>query len=41
MKNVLIITYTLTAGGAEKLAANLSLELSKYANVYVVTYEKR
>ena len=41
MKNILIITYTLTAGGAEKLAANLSLELSKYANVYVVTYEKR
>lgn len=36
--NVLIITQFLSGGGAEKVAANLSLGLSKTNNVYVLTY---
>lgn len=37
-RNVMIISQTLSVGGAEKLAANLSLGLKDIANVYVVTY---
>ncbi len=40
MKNLLIISQSLTGGGAEKVAANLSLELSKRYNVFLVTYKK-
>ena len=40
MKNILIITQSLTGGGAEKLAANLSLELSKTDKVTIVTFTK-
>lgn len=38
MSNIMIITQSLTGGGAEKLAANLSLELAKTDNVTIVTY---
>lgn len=37
--NILIITQSLSGGGAEKVAANLSLGLSQTENVYVLTYE--
>ena len=37
-KNIMIITQSLSGGGAEKLAANLSLGLHKKMNVYIVTY---
>lgn len=37
-KNVMIISQTLSGGGAEKLAANLSLGLKDIMNVYMVTY---
>lgn len=40
MKNILIISQSLTGGGAEKVAANLSTELSKIYNVFIVTYKK-
>lgn len=39
-KNVLIISQALSGGGAEKLAANLSLGLKEKANVTIVTYWK-
>ena len=39
-KNVLILTQTLSEGGAEKLAANLSLGLAESANVILVTYKR-
>ena len=38
--NIMIITQALTGGGAEKLAANLSLQLSKDNRVIFVTYTK-
>lgn len=38
--NILIISQSLTGGGAEKVAANLSLELAKRHNVYFLTYIK-
>lgn len=38
--NILIISQSLTGGGAEKLAANLSLELAKNNNVSIITYQK-
>ena len=38
-KNVLLISQSLYGGGAEKVVANLSLELAKFYNVYIVTYE--
>lgn len=40
MDNIMIISQSLTGGGAEKLAANLSLELSKSANITLVTFKK-
>lgn len=36
MKNIAILVPTLNKGGAERVAANLSLEFSKYYNVYVI-----
>ena len=36
--NIMIIPPTLTGGGAEKIVANLSLELSKYSDLYILTY---
>lgn len=38
--NILIISQSLSGGGAEKVAANLSLELSKYNKVYLLTYKQ-
>lgn len=38
--NFLIITPSLTGGGAEKLAANLSLELKDKGQVCLITYQK-
>ena len=38
--NILIIANALTGGGAEKLAANLSLALAKENKVIIVTYRK-
>jgi len=40
MKKVLLVSQSLTGGGAEKVVANLSLELSKKYSVYIVTYQK-
>lgn len=40
MDNIMIISQSLTGGGAEKLAANLSLELSKSANITLVTFRE-
>lgn len=40
MKKVLLVSQSLTGGGAEKVVANLSLELSKIYSVYIVTYQK-
>lgn len=37
--NILIITQSLSGGGAEKVAANLSIGLSHTDNVIVLTYE--
>ena len=37
-KNIMIISQSLSGGGAEKLAANLSLGLKDLMNVYIVTY---
>lgn len=36
--NIMIITPNLSGGGAEKIAANLSLELANRSNLYVLTY---
>ena len=38
-KTILILTPSLSGGGAERLAANLSLELSKNHSVIVATFE--
>lgn len=40
MKNVMLITQSLKGGGAEKVVANLSIALSKYCNVIIVSYRK-
>lgn len=40
MSNILIISQSLTGGGAEKLVANLSLELSKSDKVTIVTFSQ-
>lgn len=39
-KTVMLISQSLAGGGAEKVAANLSLELIKKCNVIFVTYEQ-
>lgn len=39
-KNILLITQSLTGGGAEKVVANLSVALSAYANIYIVSYDE-
>ncbi len=38
MKNVAVIIPTLNSGGAERMAANMSIELEKKYNVYVVVF---
>lgn len=40
-KNVLIIIHKLNGGGAERCASNLSLELSKFHNVYLACFDCR
>ena len=40
MKNIMLITQSLRGGGAEKVVANLSIALSKYCNVYIISYSK-
>jgi len=40
-KNIAIIVPTLNKGGAERVAANLSAEFSKYYNVYVIVHDGR
>ena len=40
-KNILLIIYNLTEGGAQRLASNLSLELAKTYNVYIVLNESK
>lgn len=39
MKNIAIIVPTLNKGGAERVAANLSIEFSKYYNVYLIVHD--
>lgn len=39
MKNIAIITTTLNKGGAERVAANLSLEFEKFYNVYLIVLD--
>lgn len=39
MKNISIIVQKLNGGGAERCAANLSLELSKYYNVKLIVFD--
>lgn len=39
MKNIAIVVPTLNKGGGERVAANLSLEFSKYFNVYVIVHD--
>lgn len=41
MKNIAILVPTLNKGGAERVAANMSLEFSKYYNVYTVVHDGR
>jgi len=41
VKNIAIIVPTLNKGGAERVAANLSLEFAKYYNVYVIVHDGR
>lgn len=41
MKNIAIIVPTLNKGGAERVAANMSLEFAKYYNVYVIVHDGR
>lgn len=40
MKNVLLISQSLTGGGAERVIANCSIALHEKTNLYVVTYEQ-
>lgn len=37
----MLITPTLKGGGAEKIVSNLSLELNKKSNLYILTYSKK
>ena len=41
MKNIAIIVPTLNKGGAERVAANMSLEFSKHYNVYTIVHDGR
>lgn len=41
MKNIAILTSCLTRGGAERAAGQLSVNMSKYANVYLFVLEKK
>lgn len=41
MKNIAIIVPTLSKGGAERVAANLSLELAKNHRVYMIVHDGR
>lgn len=38
-KNIAVLVQTLNNGGAERMAANMSIELSKYYNVYLFTFQ--
>ena len=40
-KNILLIIYNLTEGGAQRLVSNLSIELAKNYNVYIVLNENK
>lgn len=40
-KNVAIIVSTLNKGGAERVAANMSLEFAKYYNVFLIVHDAR
>jgi glycosyltransferase involved in cell wall biosynthesis len=39
MKNIMLINRTLSSGGAEKVMANLSIELCKKYNVYIALFD--
>lgn len=39
MKNIAIIVPTLNKGGAERVAANMSIEFAKHYNVYIIVYD--
>lgn len=39
MKNIAIIVPTLNKGGAERVAANMSLEFAKHYNVYTIVHD--
>ncbi len=39
MKNIAILVPTLNKGGAERVAANMSLEFAKHYNVYTIVYD--
>lgn len=41
MKNIAILVPTLNKGGAERVAANISLEFAKYYNVYLIVHDGR
>lgn len=41
MKNIAIIVPTLNKGGAERVAANMSIEFAKHYNVYVIVHDGR
>ena len=41
MKNIAIIVPTLNKGGAERVAANMSIEFSKHYNVYTIVHDGR
>lgn len=38
-KNIMLITQSMTGGGAEKVVANLSIALNEAYNVFIVSYE--
>ena len=38
-KNVAIIVPTLNKGGAERVAANMSLEFAKHYNVFLIVHD--
>lgn len=39
-KNILLISQSMSVGGAEKVIANLSLELAGKFNIYIITYSQ-
>ena len=41
MKNIAILVPTLNKGGAERVAANMSIEFSQYYNVYTIVHDGR